>query len=537
MAESDLAAPRLGGLYVAPRGIASFDALGTFATVGLAVIVTGFPVVVHLAAGQTLAVATCFLLGLLVANFAAPAAPIVLIFSYLFQNLFVALVSPLVGNLDEFNAVRAYNFVLTATIWIVVAGSYWLGHANFDARLRSVINVTTIALVVVGLYFGVGLLKDPSAATVYLRNIAAPLFLFQIFTLVAYRYRVSVTAALILIATAALLFGYLELVAQEKLFRLTNGDIYLKWRMKQGVDAGIWLKELQETGRVFRGYLDAMTIDFLNTPLLGDLGLRFHRIVGPNFHSISFAYALAVFSILLAAIGHRWFALIAFPALLVIGSKGALLLVVIVTAALFVMRRFRGVGPLWFFATLLLIGAAAGIVMGIRAQDYHVMGFLGGLNGFLQNPLGHGLGAGGNLSLDMTVIDWGRSQTLGSTDIAVESAIGVLLYQMGVFGVGFLGVLGWIAVKLWGLYMGKGERVLAVAALGLLTITVNGIFQEEALFSPLALGLLLALCGLLLGRAYRVAAAAFVGGSQHRCGGSPRTDDHFAGELRTVDGA
>ena len=145
--------------------------------------------------------------------------------------------------------------------------------------------------------------------------------------------------------------------------------------------------------------------------------------------------------------------------------------------------------------------------MGIRSEDYHVIGFIGGLNGFMKNPLGHGIGSGGNLSLNMAGIDWSRAQHLGSTDVAVESAIGVLLYQMGVFGIVVLASVGLIAVRLWKLYIGTRERVLAVAALGLLTIVVNGIFQEEALFSPLALGLLLAVSGLLLGRAYRVAAA------------------------------
>ena len=47
------------------------------------------------------------------------------------------------------------------------------------------------------------------------------------------------------------------------------------------------------------------------------------------------------------------------------------------------------------------------------------------------------------------------------------------------------------------------DRLTAVACLGLLTIAVNGIFQEEALFSPLALGAMMALAGLTLGRACR----------------------------------
>jgi len=45
----------------------------------------------------------------------------------------------------------------------------------------------------------------------------------------------------------------------------------------------VWLKQLQETGFVYRTYLDALAIDFLNTPFLADFALRFYRLVGPTF--------------------------------------------------------------------------------------------------------------------------------------------------------------------------------------------------------------------------------------------------------------
>ena len=56
-----------------------------------------------------------------------------------------------------------------------------------------------------------------------------------------------------------------------------NGDVYLNWRIKQDYEAGVWVKELHETGRVMRSYLDTLLVDFLNTPLLQHLELRFYR--------------------------------------------------------------------------------------------------------------------------------------------------------------------------------------------------------------------------------------------------------------------
>jgi hypothetical protein len=492
----------MANAHTGSLGAAAPAGAGAVVALGLAVLATALPVMLHLTA-TAVGVAMCFVLGLVIANFATGAVPVVLVFCYMFQNLFVALVSPQIISVEQFNAIRAYNFVLTVAAWAALAGAYWLTRERFDPRARVLMTVTTLALMAVGLYFAIGLTVNPASAMVYLRNIAAPLLLFQIFLLVAQQHRVAVTAPLVLLASAALLFGYLELVGQDRLFRLINGDAYLRWRMKNEIDAGIWLKQMRETGLVYRSYVDAMMVDFLNTPWSAELGLRFYRLVGPNFHSISYAYVLAIFSVMLAAMGWRWFALLAFPALLVIGSKGALVFVLLLGGALALVRRARGFGPVWAFSAVLAAYAAAGIVIGIETQDYHVIGFIGGLNGFLHNPLGHGIGAGGNLSLDMTAIDWNRSQKVGSTDVAVESAVGVLLYQMGMFGLVLFGVIGWIAARLWRRYLETRERLFAAAALGLLAITVNGIFQEEALFSPLALGLLLALCGLLLGRAYR----------------------------------
>jgi hypothetical protein len=498
-------APRLAGLGQSTLHTnfahALYDSFGRFA---LAVFVTGLPVVFHLA-DQMFGLVICIILALMVANFATRALPFVLIFSYQFQNLFVALVSPHIASLEQLNAIRAYSFVFTAVVWLVLAASYWLERPSVDRPMRLLMDVTTAALVLIGPYFVLGLMSNPANALVYLRNIAAPVLLIQIFAVVGYRHGATVLSAATLTAILVLIYGYLELFGQEQLFQTVNGDSYLTWRMRQDHEAGVWLRDLHETGRVMRSYLDTLLIDFLNTPFLLDLGLRLNRLVGPNFHSISFAYALAIFGVVLCAAGRAWYAFLVFPLVLVIGSKGALILLIFVTTSLLFVGYFPRLRYLWVFAAMLCVYAAVGIATGIATQDYHVIGFIGGLRGFLSNPFGHGIGAGGNLSLNVSAIDWTRSQSIGHTDVAVESAVGVLLYQMGLAGILILAVMAWIAVKLWALYRRTGDRLHAAGAIGILTILVNGIFQEEALFAPLALGIMAAVAGLLLGSAYRVA--------------------------------
>jgi hypothetical protein len=475
---------------------------GTCATLAIATAVTAVPVVLHLT-GQGVAIAGCIGLAALSALFAAPALPVALIFSYLFQNFFVALISPGIDSLEQFNAIRAYNFVFTVIAWATVAAQYWLTRNSYDRRIRAMIDVTTTGLALIGLYFVIGLAANPSGAAVYLRNIATPILLFQVFCLVAYRHRVAVTAPFLALALGLVAYGYLELLAHDALFRTINADVYMNWRIKQDFEAGIWVREMHETGRVMRSYLDTLLVDFLNTSLLQHLELRFYRLLGPNFHFISYAYALAFFCVFLCASGRWWLAVPALPLLLVVGSKGALIFALMALLATVVLLRLRGAAPLALFAALLGAYVAAGVAIGVQTQDYHVIGFIGGLRGFLSNPMGRGIGVGGNLSMDMSTIDWTKSQHLGHTDVAVESSVGVLLYQMGIFAVAIFIALAWIAARLWRHYRRSGERLYATAAFSVLVVAANGVFQEEAMFSPLALGVVLAVAGLLLGRAYR----------------------------------
>lgn len=477
--------------------------LGAAGTVFAGMLITAVPVVFHLAS-QPIAIALCVLLSVILTCVRSASVPVALVVAYLFQNLFVAMVSPAIVGIEQLNTIRAYNFLMTATVWLVITAGYWIDRGIMDRRVRLAADVTTGVLILIGLYFVLGLVSHAESAVTYLRNIAAPFLLFQICLVTAYRSPVEFTKPLVIVAALATGYGFLELFAQEPLLRLVNGDIYVGLRVRQEYESGVWLRQLQDTGYVMRSYLDSLTIDFLNTPLLPDTNIKLYRLLGPNFHSISFAYALAILAMILGASGRWWWSLLVLPPLLVIGSKGALVALFLVVMFLLLVAY---VGVLrniaWYLATITAY-AIAGIAVGLRAGDYHVIGFLGGLRGFLANPLGRGIGAGGNLTLSVSAYDWSRSQQLGHTDLALESAVGVLLYQMGIAGLVTLGVLFWIALVLWRQFRVTGDRTILVAALGILAVMVNGIFQEEALFAPLAMGLMCTFAGVVLGSAYRL---------------------------------
>jgi hypothetical protein len=79
------------------------------------------------------------------------------------------------------------------------------------------------------------------------------------------------------------------------------------------------------------------------------------------------------------------------------------------------------------------------------------------------------------------------------------SAVGVLLYQMGLAGFAVWLSYGVIALRAWRGYGETRQPLFAILAFGILTVAMNGLLQEEALFSPLAMGPLMALAGLAFG--------------------------------------
>jgi hypothetical protein len=124
---------------------------------------------------------------------------------------------------------------------------------------------------------------------------------------------------------------------------------------------------------------------------------------------------------------------------------------------------------------------------------------MGGINGFLRNPIGHGLGVGGNFSNALVTVDWAEFPKTGA-DFGLESAVGVLLYQMGAAAF-VLPLLYWQAGRrLLEAPATDRPRLLMVAAL--VFIFANGIFQEEA-FAPAALGLISLFTGIVAAQPQR----------------------------------
>jgi hypothetical protein len=153
-------------------------------------------------------------------------------------------------------------------------------------------------------------------------------------------------------------------------------------------------------------------------------------------------------------------------------------------------RRFLAVAGI----VMMVAYISFGLTFGQENADYHVIGFLGGVNGLIHDPLGHGIGVGGNLSLNAAAgVNWQQIQQTGA-DFALESAVGVLFYQMGVASLSVFAVF--VALLLMAPFNRIESRHLLMFIV-LATVAVNGVFQEEA-YAPTAAGVFTILCAVII---------------------------------------
>jgi hypothetical protein len=488
--------------------VLSAGAAETAVVLSLGVVAIAFAPLLH-TLNPLLAIATQSLIACTIAVVMPAYAVPVAIFTLIFQNIFVSILSPVISGPSELEFIKGYNFLICAVMWTTAVAAFLINWRSAPAAVTRLMLAGFGVMAVIGVYFLIGFIQDPLAAVIYLRNVAFPIMMFQLALLTASSHATPLTRVLIAIGVLMMVCGYLEFSFRDVWLDITNGHAYWRFEEIKATDSGVWEREMRATGNVPVDLKDRFKFSFLNTPLLEGLGLdEFLRVFGPNISAISYAYGLAFFTLFMAATGRYLIAALALPLAILCGVKGALIMM------LFVAAGWIGTVVIGALPTLVagvaagLIYAAIGLYVGLQIGDYHVIGFMGGWNGFVQWPLGRGLGVGGNLGADFSSINWSAAQAAGAVDGAVESAIGVLIYQMGIAAIVPLAYYAAIAVLVWQRYRRSMLLVQGLAAFGILITLVNGIFQEEALFAPLALGMLLALAGLALGNSIRAEAAA-----------------------------
>jgi hypothetical protein len=465
-----------------------------------ALIITALPVVAH-TVHPLLGIASVLVLAGGCAALSPSCAIVTILCAFIFQNLVVSIVSDRILSPDDFDVIRSYNFFILCITWLVVAWRFLTeGQENQVYRF---IKITTGVMVLIGAYLVIGYALYGFTAVVYLRNIASPLLFSQICLICFAQTHIRLGPALTGIGLIVLYCGFVEFFYREEWLYFTNGHAF--WSLNAGPNwqTMAYDKAARETGKVVAGLTDTFRVEFFNSPLLADFGVDMMRLFGPNMHSISFAYCLSFFTTFALYRGRLVQAVLFFVLMFLSNAKGPIIMFLMVGGSWMVFRLFGARMAFCLHVAGLCAYAVIGAVVGLQIGDFHVLGLMSGLHEFVVNPVGHGLGAGGNYSSEFATIDWPTAQALGRTPFPVESSVGVLLYQMGVFALVVIAVYVWIAWRVMMLARVTQNSLHAAAALSLLSIVANGLFQEEAYFSLLTLAIFLGLAGMVLGAGIR----------------------------------
>lgn len=485
---------------------AEVDWPGIFRAFVIAFVMTGLPIFLHIWS-QAGAIVLCAVLAIIVTRAFEQDAPIIILVANVFQNIFAALVSPQFSEYSEIEILKSYSFVTTVACYLSVAYGFLTATATFSTFIQRLIYASMAVLLVVGVYFVLGLAINPRNATVYFRNIGLPIIFFQIFLVVSAKHRLPMPQIALVLLSLVMVCSYFELFWIEGWLSLTNGWTYLNLFTAKRLTNLDEIRVAKESGAVIANVLDYSRATLLNTTLTQDLGLYVQRLIGPNFNTISIAYFLAIFISFLLLHGYWLTALLAAPLLIATSAKGPTALAIGCAIFFYFARKRNSNAPVIGLAISLIVYAIFVFQSGYRSGDFHVLGLLGGVNGFFSMPIGHTLGDGGNLSIpDFSTLRWGDFQRAGAASVAVESAFGVLLFQMGVAAAVPIVFYLWVARISWRLYGPTGAPSLAFATSAILICLVNGLFQEDAYFVPLSLPVLMGLVGASLGAADRVLA-------------------------------
>lgn len=399
--------------------------------------------------------------------------------SLLFQSSMISFFSVYFESRSELSISQGLTFLLLAVGFCKSYLYFLSGRLYIDDFQVSVFRKWAPIISVICLfYFFLGaLLNGAIESAIYLRSSISVLFL------ICFGYYTGKTAGwerfskyYIYIAFAAITFGYLEITIPRQIYSLIHADDFFA---------------LKYDGRyVITGIEDLISFaqrPFLNLAILKELNLQTFRISGPNLHSISFAYFLGVTFIFAITQRRHVLAFLALLLMLAIQSKGPFIVIFFSIFILFTIQKLPKIihAPMILSASLLYITAT--IMIGIAVRDFHVIGLIGGFNGFLSNPIGHGLGAGGNLARES--FEWQDFQNAGAAAFGVESAVGVLLYQIGIATIPVIFFYVLFCVKSFHIIRNSERYNLRLLPIMMGVTVINGLFQEEA-YNTFALGLI-----------------------------------------------
>jgi hypothetical protein len=410
----------------------------------------------------------------------------------LYQNAVVALFCDGMEP-GAYQVLLGTGFMATGLLGCLTAARLLFSRPAATPATRRIGLLACAAIGVATFYAAYGaMLSSPASAAVYLRAATGMLLMLLVgldagrfwgFRSVAIGYLVSLVAGLC--------YSMLEVADPVWFYEVTGSISFMNLKYN--------ISQLDWPFHTARDLIATRTSVLFNVTGSVTSAMSF-RFGGPNIHPISYAYVLAMAGI--AALGLRWYWGVA-PVVLILGVMGVkgAMLTLITTLSLWLFWYWTARVSLLLVTMLIfvVIYSAAVIHIGLQVGDFHVIGLIGGVNGFLRNPMGYGIGVGGNLSDEARAgVDMIDLQHNGA-DFALESAVGVLLYQLGLGVTALFAVFATLLAAARPRHEWNHARPQPTDAIfiGVAMTIVNGLFQEEA-YTTYALGVAMLLGGVLV---------------------------------------
>ncbi len=427
------------------------------------------------------------------------------------QNILVASVTTIddPNNMFLFTMSLGTSFFITC-LFSVYSGVSWLGfRQNLPLENRVLLRWTIFFSLVAIIYSGLGFASsDIKSVLTYLRVYLGAVMFLCIGVTAGYRISSAfLINAIRVLAILLVIWGIAEFCFAREVLEFFNVLYYTRMKF-------MGTRPLVES-------LDILMRPQSYLNLSGQYGLdiKLPRLEGPNIHAISYAYELAFCGLVCFMYRYRTLAAACFAMLVLVGSKGAIM-ETCMSLSFYILYCILPRPRLLLFLMAIFISAyiTAVTYYGLASQDFHILGLIGSIHGFLADPLGRGVGVGGNMSTqslkDATMETLQRFQHQGTADFALESGFGVMLYQLGIATLVFLVFYHCIFRSIWDKITAQGaDKRMVILPLALILVLVNSLFQEEA-FSPVSIGLWLFLSGFFLAGKWREEAFGGVSLSQ-----------------------
>jgi hypothetical protein len=430
-------------------------------------------------------VAMPILLAVLYTN--APLAALLVYFQFLiYQNIVIALGAVGMPSMN-FTVLSGTNFLAITLMAGIGAGR--LFQPPWRAQTSGTMTAVIVAILLAGCYAALGVVRaGPTSAAIYFREFIGPVCAVVVGLDIGrtWGFR-TITIGLLISVTLSFSTALLEMTIPYDYYSWINAVDFANLK-SASLDGRVYSPldvVAQNTTALFNTYWDSAEFATATSIRFGS------SLVNP----ISYAYILALAGLAAVSLRQYLWLIVIVPLLIAAGVKGAAILFVF-SVCLWTILNTTGNGRITLVSAIVLLTlyVVFGMAHGLESGDFHVIGFLGGWHGFLSNPLGHGLGVGGNLSAAAARMpDWtgtGGMQSAGA-DFGLESAVGVLIYQMGIGSLAIFAVF--FRLLKAAPFLKRKPQGRDVWFLALLTVVVNGVFQEEA-YAPTAAGLVAMLC-------------------------------------------